>query len=259
MNTEQFTVQSGSEKITCTLASPETSRLGEHSGLLMNISGTAETALHDPAQNHATEPFLEAGHYVVSFDLPYHGQRVGKHGESIHGMGTAYMAGDDPFEQFISDGRATLDACCDRGIGTNGKIVGYGVSRAGYCLLRLAAADERLRAVAGLSPATDWGIPEEFSKTCPRTNTWPLLLDHWVDQLADRAIYLSIGAQDDIVGTEACMRFAMKLNEAQRKALPKDTLLNQLHVVNSPSHSPGKYWRRDATRFLLEQCQKLGG
>ena len=48
----------------------------------------------------------------------------------------------------------------------------------------------------------------------------------------------------------------MKLFEVQRSILPEGTLLNRLHVVNTPSHSPGQYWRLDATRFLLEFCSR---
>ncbi len=254
MNIDEFTVVAGSEALKCTLASPDAP--SEQSALLLNISATAYDALYDETQNHPTEPFLNAGHYVLSFDLPHHGERVGKaYGESLLGWGKALLAGDDPFEQFVTDGKAALDTCQERGIGLNGKVVGYGVSRAGYCLLRLAAADERVRAVAGLSSVIDWGIPEEFTASCPRTKTWPLLIDHWVEPLADRAIYLSVGGQDDVVGTEACVRFAMKLFEKQRQTLPRDTLLNELCVVNSPGHSPSRASRLDATRFLLAFCK----
>ena len=225
---------------------------------MLNISATAHYALHDETQNHPTEPFLKAGHYVLSFDLPHHGERVGEaYGESLLGWGKAFVAGDDPFEQFVADGEAALDACAARGIGANGKIAAYGVSRAGYCLLRLAAAEPRVRAVAGLSPVTDWAIPEEFAEACPKSKTAPLLLDHWVDQLGETAVYLSVGSQDDVVGTEACVRFAMKLFARQRQVLPEDTLLNQLHVVDSPRHSPARYWRLDATQFLLKCCEQL--
>ena len=171
-------------------------------------------------------------------------------------MGKAYMDGFDMFEQFVADGKAALDACLERGIASNGKIVSYGVSRAAYCLLRLVAVDSRLRAVAAPSPVTDWGVPEEMSQSCPRTNTWPLLIDHWVDELAETAVYLSVGSQDDIVGTEACVRFAMKLFEKQRRKQPKDELISQLHVMDSPSHSPSMASRLDATRWLLERCEE---
>ena len=257
MNIDEFTVNAGLEHLRCTLASPASSCLHEHSGLLLNISATAHYALHDPTQNHPTEPFLEAGHYVLSFDLPHHGERVGAYRESLVGMGQAYLAGEDPFQQFVADGQAALDGFFEKGFGVHGKVVAYGVSRAGYCLLRLAAVDARVRAVAALSPVTDWGLPEEFTAACPRTQTWPLLLDHWVEALAHKAIYLSIGSQDDVVGTEACVRFAMKLFEQQRQRLPLDTLLSQLHVVDSPGHSPSQEARLEATRFLLQWASPL--
>ena len=254
MKSEEFTLEAGAEKLKCTLAAPAKVPPNPSSGLLLNISATVQYALRDPAQNHPTGPFLAAGHHVLSFDLPCHGERVGSHGESLLGMGRAFLAGDDPFAQFVADGKAALDACLERGIGRSGKIVAYGVSRAGYCLLRLAAADQRVRTVAALSPVTDWGIPEEFSQSCPRTHTWPLLLDHWAEALGKTAVYLSVGSQDDVVGTEACVRFAMKLLRQQRRLLPKDTQLSQLHVVDSPGHSPALASRLEATRFLLQSC-----
>ncbi len=252
MNLEEFLVDSNGERVKVTLASPDAAKETDASGLLMNISATAEHALHDETQNHPTPIFLDAGHHVVSFDLPCHGERVDEYGEGILGMGAAYMAGVDRFEQFVSDGVAVLDACQQRGIAANGKTVSYGVSRAGYCLLRLAAADARVGAVAGCSPVTDWGIPEEMTQSCPRGKTGPLRIDNWMDQLANTAVYLSVGSKDDIVGTEACVRFAAKLFENQRQVSPKNTLLSELHVVNSPGHSPSQVSRLDATRFLLD-------
>jgi hypothetical protein len=254
MNITEFTVQSGNEKLSCSLASPEKKLINESSGLLLNISATRQIALCDPTQNHPTIPFLKAGHYVLSFDLPHHGQRVKEYGEDLAGMGKALMAGDDPFEQFVADGKAALNACLEKGIGTNGNTVAYGVSRAGYCCLRLAAADSRIRAVAALSSVTDWAIPTNFADVCDKSKLKPVHIDNWVDQLADRAVYLCVGSQDDIVGTESCVQFALKLFAQQRKTFPKDMLFNQLHVVDSPSHSPATHWRLDATQYLLRLC-----
>ena len=122
MKVEQFTVEASQEKLRCSLAVPEESLRSEDSGLLLNISATAHYALRDPGQNHPTEPFLKAGHYVLSFDLPHHGERVREYGESLAGMGRALLAGDDPFEQFVADGKAALDGCAEKGIGKGGKI-----------------------------------------------------------------------------------------------------------------------------------------
>ena len=251
MNITEFTLQVRGEELICSLASPEKARLSERSGLLVNISATRRFALLDPSQNHPTEPFLAAGHYVLSFDLPHHGERVKQYGEGLSGMSGALMAGDDPFEQFVDDGKAALDACLEKGIGPNGMIVAYGVSRAAYCCLRLAAADPRVRAIAGPSPVTDWALLTEFEEAFDQSKLEQIHIDNWADQLADRAVYLCIGSQDDRVGTDSCVQFAMKLFERQRQALGEGTLYNQLHVVDYPDHSPAASWRLDATDYLL--------
>ena len=169
-------------------------------------------------------------------------------------MSQALIAGDDPFEQFVSDGVAALDWCLHKDIGTNGKLVAYGISRAGYCCLRLAAADARVGAVAAVSPVTDWAILTEFSQC----NTSHLRIERWVDQLADKAVYLCIGSQDERVGVAPCVHFGMKLFEKQQ-ALPESILFNQLHVVDFAGHSPATVWRLDATHYLLRFCEKLSG
>ena len=266
MNITEFTINSLGEELTCWLVSPDPSKTNNNSSLLLNISATRHDAIHEPTQNHPTQPFLDAGHYVLTFDLPHHGDRIvkdsieatppGAANGNIRAMSKAFTANNDPFEQFVSDGMAAIDACLERGVTLNGKIVGYGVSRAAYCLLRLAAADPRVRAVAGPSPVTDWSVLSEFADYTDPARTAALHIENWADQLADRAVYLCIGSQDDVVRTESCVRFAMKLFEAQRSVLPEGTLLNRLHVVNTPSHSPGQYWRLDAMRFLLEFCNR---
>ena len=266
MNITEFTIRSRGEEVTCWLVSPEPSKANKNSSLLLNISATRHYAIHDPGQNHPTKPFLDAGHHVLSFDLPHHGDRIikdsieatppGAANGNIRAMSKAFMAGNDPFEQFVSDGMAAIDACLERGVGVNGKIVGYGVSRAAYCLLRLAAADPRVHAVAGPSPVIDWAVIGEFADHADPARTAQLHIENWIDELADRAVYLSVGSQDDVVSTESCVRFAMGLFKRQREVLPEGTLYNRLHVVDTPSHSPGEYWRLDATRFLLEVCDR---
>lgn len=80
--------------------------------------------------------------------------------------------------RFVAYGKAALDACRDRGIRVNGKMVAYGVSRAGDCCLRLAAADSRVRAVAALSPVTDWALLPQFAAYCDDLSLKQLRIDN---------------------------------------------------------------------------------
>ena len=98
MNATEFPVRSGGAGFKCTLAIPGEGLAGEHSALLLNISATADLALGDETQNHPVQPFLDAGHFVASFDLPCHGERVRPgQGEALSGMGRAFLAGRGPF------------------------------------------------------------------------------------------------------------------------------------------------------------------
>ena len=264
MNISEFKIESLNEEITCWLASPDPSKIHKKSGLLLNISATRQYALLDSTQNHPTEPFLDAGHHVLSFDLPHHGERVKQVysdavKESANGyleaMGRALAAGDDPFKQFVEDGKTSLNVCIEKGIAPNGKIVAYGVSRGAYCLLRLAAEDKRVHAVAGPSPVTDWSVVTEFANQVDPSITKQIHIENWIDHLGEKAVYLSVGSQDTIIDTDSCVQFSMELFDKQKQILPEGVLYNQLHVVNSPSHSPSKYSRLDATQFLLKCCE----
>jgi dienelactone hydrolase len=254
MDITNFTVDTKTEKIECSLVSPKNP--SKNAGILLNISATREYALHDPLQSTPTIPFLEAGHYVLSFDLAHHGSRIkypDTEGKELKGMALALLDGNDPFEQFINDGKAALDWCKTQNIGTNGKTVAYGVSRGAYCCLRLAASDSRVYAIAGPSPVTTWHPVTEFSSTISQSlDLNKFDIQNWIDSLGEKAVYLSVGSQDDIVSTNACVDFAIKLFKHQKDVLPENILLNELHVVDSPSHSPSIKSRLDATRFLLE-------
>ena len=66
MNKEEFHVEANGEQVTCTLASPDESTISYDSALLLNISATANLALHDEMQATPTQPHLDAGHYVLT-------------------------------------------------------------------------------------------------------------------------------------------------------------------------------------------------
>jgi dienelactone hydrolase len=140
MTITEFTVEP--EGLTCALAAPPAP--APDPALLLTFSGTRQMALGRHPYDLATKAFIEAGHYALSFDLPHHGDRVEAYGEGIAGMCAALVAGKDPFAGFVADGKAAIDACLKRGIGAGGVFV-YGISRGGYCAIRLAAADARVR------------------------------------------------------------------------------------------------------------------
>ena len=168
----------------------------------------------NPSQNHPTQPFLDAGHYVLTFDLPHHGDRIvkdsieatppGAANGNIRAMSKAFTAGNDPFEQFVSDGMAAIDACLERGVARQRQ--DRRIRRIPRRLLppttgrRRPARPRRRRSVT----RHRLGRPPRIRRLTPIRSapTAALHIENWADQLADRAVYLCIGSQDDVVSTE---------------------------------------------------------
>jgi hypothetical protein len=252
MKLADFPIEVGDQILKGVLAEPEDGRLAESPAVLLTFAMTCQEALHTPPQDEAAKVFVAAGHRAVSFDLPEHGARIapGQQG-GISGMCAAVLEGKDPFEQFVREGRAAVDACLQRKLAAPGRIFVCGVSRGGYCALRLAAADARIGGVAGLAPVTDWRVVREFAAAKARPEVAALTLDNYVAQLAGRPVYLAIGNQDRRVGTDCCVRLANCLfAEQARQGLEHGSTC--LHVVDdSPGHSLNLRWRHDGAEFLL--------
>lgn len=248
MNITELVAGSGNQQIRCSLARPDAGTMPAEPALLLSFSSTRQSALTEHPYDLAAKTFLAAGHFVLSFDLPHHGERVDRHGEGIAGMCRAFMAGDDPFARFVADGMAAIDACVQQGIGTGRRIYVCGVSRAGYCALRLAAADARVTAAAGLAPVTDWRELSEWAAVRHKPEVAALALEGWALQLGGKSIALLIGNRDDRVSTESCVRLALRLFEAEA-AVGKSA--SELHVVDAPGHALPDKWRVAGARYLL--------
>lgn len=244
----ELTVATAAGKLTYWLHRPDQAQASN--ALLLTFSSTRQSAFYEEPQEIPARLFAAAGHAVVSFDLPHHGEQVNRFGQGIEGFCAAFGAGEDPFAQFIEQGQAVIDACLAQGIGQGG-IVACGVSRAAYCALRLAATDQRIRAVAGLAPVTDWRRLREFAAVRDQSAVTALALEQWAEPLADRPLYLAIGHHDERVGSDACVRFVLRLM-ATRQTLPDPPAL-QFHLVDSSGHALADTWRRAGAEFLLAQ------
>jgi dienelactone hydrolase len=255
MRISDFVVSVGGTPLTCSLAQPD-GPLTPNPALLLTFGMTRQSALTEHPHDLPTRIFLAAGHSVLSFDLPNHGQRVDAHGEGIGGLCAAFLAGHDPFGRFIADGQAVIDACLQRGLAAEARIFACGVSRAAYCALRLAAADRRIAGVAGLAPVTDWRALSEFAAAKNRPEVAALALDHWAADLAGRPVFLAIGNRDERVGTDCCARLALHLFEEEaRRGLSSS--LGEFHVVPEAGHSLSDGWRRAGGEYLLQMASEL--
>lgn len=234
----------------CLLLEPGPDRLAPAPALLLAITATRDELTADVHRIPA-DVFLEHGHRVLAFDLPHHGDRVTPGGrEGLEGMCDELIAGGDPFARLIDDGKAVIDACVERGLADPARTVAAGVSRGGYCALRLAAEEPRLASVAALAPVTDWLLVREFAAERDRLPLTPLSLDDCVAPLADRPIYTAIGAGDDRVGTHRCAQWMAALLDAQRHTPAFGR--SCFHVdPGSEGHGLAGEWYRQGALFLL--------
>lgn len=249
--TEIIAVKRGEGTLPVEVQSPAANRLAARPLLLLNLSGDRQSSLKDGSLGEPARVFLRAGHRVATFDLPAHGERIDRHGSGIDGLRARFIAGEDPFALIIADGKAVIDELLRRGLMEGDRILVCGVSRAGYCAIRLAAADARITSVAALAPVTDWRELREFASVRDRADVAALTLDHFVEPLVGRRLYVAIGNADVRVSTAACTRFVLALNAAeQRRALTTSQLRYEL-VDDTVGHSLATRWRQEGAAFLL--------
>lgn len=252
MKVEELHIDVEGESLAYRLAKPDPSRLADVPWLLLTAHSTRQAELGPRHRSVVANEFVRAGHYVASFDLPHHGERVGAHGEGILGMRDAFLAGSDPFRGFIADGRAVIDDCVRQGVGIEGRVVASGVSRAGYCVLRLVAEEPRIAGAAAMAPVTDWRALTEFEEVADRPDVAGLALEGRAEALGDRPLFMAIGNDDERVGTDLCIALADRINDLHRAAGRDPSV--ELQVVEAEGHTLPAESYRAAARFLLKQC-----
>lgn len=258
MKLSEFDLHVAGRRLPCLLGEPDPSKgqkLAPEPAVVLSFSLDRKTAMTHADYNGPTVAFVNAGHRAIAFDMPYHGDRADKRFDSaLKGYCDDIAKGIDPFASFIEEGRALVDWVIANKLAKRNRIVGAGVSRAGYAIARLAAADDRLGAIAMIAPVTDWRVPIEFAAIRQLPLFDDLLLEKFADKLAGRAVHLAIGNRDQRVSTEAALRFAARIGDAETSAGLGESRV-EVHVVPSPGHGLVQQWRRDAERFLLASLQ----
>ncbi|MCX6910074.1 MAG: hypothetical protein NTY01_18805 [Verrucomicrobia bacterium] len=95
----------------------------------------------------------------------------------------------------------------------------------------------------------------EWLKAATALGLAALALENCAAQLAGRPVYLAIGNRDNRVGTECCVRFALRLFEEERRLEPGRFRVRLQVVDDSPGHSLDVRWRRAGGEFLVELAQ----
>ncbi|HVC95332.1 MAG TPA: prolyl oligopeptidase family serine peptidase, partial [Pirellulales bacterium] len=118
-------------------------------------------------------------------------------------------------------------------------VAAYGTSRGGFLAVHFAAADRRVRAVAGVSPVTNLLALSEFSGTNAREKAEQLSLANQASRLAGCAVWVSIGNHDERVSTDDAIDFtrAVVREAAAKSHDPKVVIPVELVVAPAAGHT----------------------
>jgi alpha-beta hydrolase superfamily lysophospholipase len=229
---------------------------------LLVCAGAAEETITHEIYGRTGRHLQTQGWNVVSLDLPCHGadQREGEP-EGLAGWRARLEKG----ENFVADWRRRVDEVVaylvDQGIADPACIMADGTSRGGFLACHAAAAGPKsgdfgyVRAVVAFAPVTDLLTLREFAGMENDPLTQQLALVNQADALADRAVWIIIGSDDERVGTDQAMEFSRRLVRAagERGLEPQVTL----QVVPVPGHASKPEWHDLAAAWILEQGHRL--
>lgn len=198
------------------------------------LGGAVEDNLTEP---HYVEGInaLGAGVWCVTVDLPGHGRDVRPNEpDGLPAWRYRLEHGDDSIAHFTRRASAVLDHFVAQKYTDSEKVGVFGTSRGGFMALHLAAADSRVRNVAGFAPVTELTALTEFQKMEKEHLARAHAVARLADRLYDRAIWIMIGSTDHRVSTQRSIEFTERIIEAAAAHGQRPRI--ELHIESSDGH-----------------------
>lgn len=227
------------------IVTPE--KVVENPAIVINIAGTIEQMLEQEPYCKTGEAFLEAGHYVATFDLPNHGELIDDYGPSLIGIAAAMRDGVNKFDHITQMGRATIDLLIERGLVAADRIYLAGTSRGALSALHVTAADKRVQACAGVAPVTFLPALREWEGDQDLPMAHEASAMALLDEVTDRPLWFAINRIDQRVSTERCAEFVQAVRAAGGTA--------ELTYLEAEGHGLAAHCYYDAGVWLLKQVQ----
>ncbi len=211
------------------------------------------------AETLSAEPYCRVGRLlqargwnVAALDLPCHGadRRAGEPAE-LEGWAARAAAGEDFVAAFCARVNAVIAHLAAAGAADPARLAAAGTSRGGFMAFQAAAGNPAIRAAAAFAPVTDLAALSEFAGQGAKPLVRRRALIRAVEQLADRAIWITIGNADKRVGTGKAVAFARALARAAvAQGRPPQVTLQ---VLPTPGHASRPEWHAQAADWLDEQ------
>ena len=211
-----------------------------------------ETSLERPDLASVGHILAKHAFLLVSLDVPCHGQDV-KEGEpeGLEGWRARLERGEDLVTVFTTQVSEVLDYLVQEGYTDPQKVAACGTSRGGFFALHVAAADPRVRCVAAFATVTDLLALREFDGMQHDRATRALNVIHRSHQLAERAVWVCIGLDDERVGTDSAIALTRRITEAAAtRGVPPNV---ELHVAPPVGHGLPPNAHEAAGAWILTQ------
>ena len=188
-----------------------------------------------PVFTEVGQILAKRGFLYVALDPPCHGEDVKpKEPAALQGWRHRLEHGNGLIPPFTKAASEVLDQLVREGFTDASRVAACGTSRGGFLAYHFAAADPRIKAVAGFSPVTNLLALTEFAGLEKHEATKALTLIHHADKLAGRAVWLSIGNHDERVSTDDAIAFARKVTAAsaatqknKEQAIPVELIVGE--------------------------------
>jgi dienelactone hydrolase len=224
--------------------------------LLMVFATSLEAMTTAPVYSEVGRHLAQHGFISVTIDPPCHGAdaRAGEPGE-LQGWRARVEKGGDLIGEFNLRARSVLDHLIREGYADPNQIAACGNSRGGFLAYHFAAAEPRIKAVAGFSPVTNLPALREFEGMAQHEGTKKLALVEQATRLADRPVWLSIGNHDERVSTDDAITFARRVTAAHQARPESKDLPSRVTLIVGPSrgHSMIDNAHRLAADWFLRQ------
>ena len=199
------------------------------------------------------------GWLYVTVDPPCHGHDH-REGEPANLAGWAHRikSGENLTKPFVGRCVEVLDYLVEQGYTDPKQVAACGTSRGGFCALHFAANDSRIGAVACVSPVTELLALREFNGVTEEQvrsqNVFALS-----GKLTKTSVWLSIGNDDQRVGTNHCVKAADRFQSIRPQQQTESTTASvQLVIKPTKGHQPIKNAYRLAAQFILDRYASNG-
>jgi dienelactone hydrolase len=222
---------------------------------LFIFAGGIEEALGVVHYNRVGKLLAREGYLCVSLDMPCHGtDSKDSDDRGLTGWRKRLEKGEKLVGRFVARAARVLDYLVKEKYTDPKQVCVCGTSRGGFMALHFAAADPRVKCVAGCAPVTNLLAVSEFDGLQNNTEIKELSLSNNADKLAGRAVWICIGNNDLRVSTEEVIAYCRKLVKV---AVERNKPANvELHVMPVKGHRVHATAPEEVARWILKQMKR---